>query len=156
MPKNTNRDKFKSNNRFLTWKISNYFNTQVIAKFLLKQQSLNQMRHWLTAHNQILHFFIKKYESISMTFKIGISQFYEQYEPKQWKWNKLRHFSMEHIQIWHQIFLTKKSSISMTLKIKISQFYDVSEPKQWKWNKIILFSIGNVQIWHHFSLVTKY
>ena len=63
---------------------------------------------------------------------------------------------MEHIQIWHHIFLTKKSSISMTLKIKISQFYDVSEPKQWKWNKIILFSIGNVQIWHHFSLVTKY
>ena len=36
-----------------------------------------------------------------MTFKIEISQFYdskqEQEEPKQWKWSKIRHFSMGNI-----------------------------------------------------------
>ena len=38
-------------------------------------------------------FFIKKYWSILMTFKIKISQFYDWSELKQWKWNKLtRHF----------------------------------------------------------------
>ena len=30
-------------------------------------------------------FFIKKYESISMTFEIEISQFFDYTEPKRWK-----------------------------------------------------------------------
>ena len=41
-----------------------------------------------------------------MTFKINISQFYNQSEPKQWKLNKIRHFFMGHIQILpHTIFV---------------------------------------------------
>ena len=42
-----------------------------------------------------------------MTFQIKFSQFYDYSEPKQWKWNKISHFSMAHIQIWHHIFLSK-------------------------------------------------
>ena len=33
-----------------------------------------------------------------MALKIGISHFYDQNEPKQWKSNKIRHFSMGHTQ----------------------------------------------------------
>ena len=50
-------DKFWYDNKFLNWKTLNYFNkiqiriSQLIAKFLLKQQSLNQIRHCLTGHN---------------------------------------------------------------------------------------------------------
>ena len=43
-----------------------------------------------------------------MTFKIEISQFYDQSKPKQWKWNKIRHFSMGHIQILRYIIFNKK------------------------------------------------
>ena len=44
--------------------------SQLIAKILLKQWSLNQIGHCLTGHNQIWHhFFIKKYWSILMNFK---------------------------------------------------------------------------------------
>ena len=32
-----------------------------------------------------------------MTFKMETSQFYDQSEPKQWKLNKIRHFSMGHV-----------------------------------------------------------
>ena len=50
----------------------------MIAKILLKERSLNQIKHCLTGHNQIWHhFFIKKYYSILMTFNIEISPFYE-------------------------------------------------------------------------------
>ena len=34
-----------------------------------------------------------------MTTKIDISQFYDESEPKQWKGNKIRHFSLGHIKI---------------------------------------------------------
>ena len=54
---------------------------------------------WDIFKSDIISFYIKKYSSTSMTFKIDISQFYDYSEPKQWKWNKIRHFFMWHIQI---------------------------------------------------------
>ena len=65
----------------------------------------------MTGHNQIWHhFFTKKYSSILMTSKIKCSQLYDQSEPIQWKFNNIRHFSMEHIQIWH-LFLLKNIKV---------------------------------------------
>ena len=67
MPKNINKtkngDKFGSDNRLLNWKTLNYFIHiyQLIFKILLKQRSLNKIRHYLAGRNQIWHhFFIKK------------------------------------------------------------------------------------------------
>ena len=62
-----------------------------------------------------------------MTFRIGISQYYDYSEPKQWNGNETK----SDILLWDIfksdiiLFLSKKnSSISMTFKIEISQFYD--------------------------------
>ena len=71
MPKTINRakkknwSKFWSDNKFVNWRILNYFNqvfkihiSLLTAKTELKQQSLNQMKHCLTGYIQIwLHFF---------------------------------------------------------------------------------------------------
>ena len=91
-----------------------------------------------------------------MTFKIEISPFYNISEPNQWKWSKIRHYFMGHIQIWrYVIFYQEILNILMTFKFKISHFYDQSESKQWKWNKIRYFFMGHIHIWRHFSLVAK-
>ena len=45
-----------------------------------------------------ISFFIKIYWSISVTWNLFNSMTKEQ---KKWKWNKIRNFSMGHIQIWH-------------------------------------------------------
>ena len=45
MPKNTNKTKKHTGQTLIR--------QQLIAKILLKQQSLNQIRHCLTGHNQI-------------------------------------------------------------------------------------------------------
>ena len=98
-----------SDNRFLTLKILSYLNkfkihiSQLTAKILLKQRCLNKSDTvwWGVFKSYINLFLIKKYWSISMMFKIKISQFYDQSQHKQWKWNKKRHLSMVHIQIWH-------------------------------------------------------
>ena len=80
--------------------------SQLIYKIAHKPRSLNQIKHYLTEHIQIWHhFFIKKYQSISMTFKIKVFQFYK-VNPRNW--NKMRHFSMEHIQIWCHAFFYQK------------------------------------------------
>ena len=59
-----------------------------------------------------------------MTFKLKKNQFYDYIETKQWKLSKIRHFSVEEIQIWCHIFLSKDKNISMTFEIEIYQFYD--------------------------------
>ena len=81
--------------------------SQLIAKTSLKQRSLNQIRDCLTRHNQIWHhFLIKKHWSILMTFKLRFLSF--MITVNQCKWNKIKHFSMVHIQIWQCIFLYPK------------------------------------------------
>ena len=52
-----------------------------------------------------IYMYIYIFESLSMTFKINISQFYDLSELKQWKWNKTRYFSMRYIQIWRHIYI---------------------------------------------------
>ena len=56
---------------------------QLIAKILLKQRSLNQMRHYLTGHIQII--FLSEKLKYLITFKIKIFQFYDYNETKQWE-----------------------------------------------------------------------
>ena len=51
--------------------------SQLIAKILFKPRSLNQIRRSLTRQSNLTSFFIRKYESILMTRKIEISQFYD-------------------------------------------------------------------------------
>ena len=63
---------------------------------------------WNILKFDIKSFLLKKYSGISITFIIKTSQFYDFSEPKQWKWIKIRCFSMGHIQIWHHIFFIKK------------------------------------------------
>ena len=64
-----------------------------------------------------------------MTFKIGISQLYDQSEPKNWKWNKTRHFSKGNIQIWHH-FLSKHIKVfQWVLKLTFLNFMTKVNPK---------------------------
>ena len=63
---------------------------------------------WGRFKSDTISFFIKKYYNISMPFKIKISQYYEYGESKPWEWNKIRHFSMGHVQIWQRIFFYQK------------------------------------------------
>ena len=44
-------------------------------------------------------FFSKTYQSISMTFKIELSQFYDESQPKQRKLNNIQHFSKTNMQV---------------------------------------------------------
>ena len=61
-----------------------------------------------------------------MTFKIDISQVklnpISPSEPKQWKWNKMRHFPWEIFKFdTISCFVKKYSSISKTFKVDISR-----------------------------------
>ena len=68
-----------------------------------------------------------------MTFKMETSQFYDQSEPRQWKLNKIRHFSMGHVKIWNHFSLVAKcKNISMTFRIGIFQFNCKGDHKQVK------------------------
>ena len=97
--------------------------------------------------------FKKNLWSISMTFKIKISEFYDYSEPKQWNWNKIRHFWWDIFKsdiIFHSSQNTKK--ISMTFMIGIFQFHCKCEQKQVKSNDMckwynksdIIFRIYNM------------
>ena len=58
MPKNTNKTKETGTNFDLT---ADYLiEIQLIAKILLKQRSLNQIRHCFTVHNRISHQFLEQ------------------------------------------------------------------------------------------------
>ena len=98
----------------------------------LKSTQTVEMKEKIFSHSTYSNltpylFFIKKYFSVSVTFKIEISQFYDWSEAKQWKWNKIRF----HIQIRHHIFFIKKySSILINFKIKLSPFNDYSKTNQ--------------------------
>ena len=61
-----------------------------------ENETKSDISPWGIFKSDCISFSLSKYSSISMTFKIGISQFYDKSEPMQWKWNK-----MGHIQIWH-------------------------------------------------------
>ena len=52
---------------------------------------------WEIFKSDTISFFIKKYRSITVTFKIEISQFLDWSEPNLWKLYKIRHFLIGHI-----------------------------------------------------------
>ena len=61
--------------------------SQLIAKILLKQR-LNQIKHCLAGpirYSNLTSLFYQTKPNISTTFKIEISQFYNEIKPLQWK-----------------------------------------------------------------------
>ena len=107
---------FKSGIYFFYRKKLKYFNgfKNQFLSFMTKVNSNNGSKTksdrspWDICKSYVIYFFIKKYGSISMIFKIKFSQFYDWREPKQYKWNKIRHFFTGHIQIWHHVSLFTK------------------------------------------------
>ena len=76
--KKKKKDKFWSDDRLLTNSIKfKICISQVIAEILLKQPSLNQIRHCLARHIEFWHLFLSKNISISVTAKIQVSEFYD-------------------------------------------------------------------------------
>ena len=161
MLKNTNKtkkqDKFWSENRYFTEKCQTIlikFKIRIL-KLLPKLSTNKHIRIW---H----HFFIKKYQwlnkkRILMTFKIETSQFYDQSEPKQWKWNKITHFSKEHVQIWNRLALVAKCEIILMIFIvSILQFHNKSEQKQVKWNKIKRDMCKSDKILSYLQIITVF
>ena len=85
-----------------------------------------------------------------MTFKIEICQLYDKSEGKQWKWNKIRHFSIRHIQIWHHIFFYQNISTYF------NDFRNQNFSALWlKWAQTMemkqnqTFCMEQTQSWHH-------
>ena len=78
---------------------SKIFISQLIANILLEKWSLNQIRNCLTKNNQIWHDFF--YQKILKVFRcLSKSTFLRLItisEPKKWKINKIRHFSMGYL-----------------------------------------------------------
>ena len=128
----------------------NYFNkikiriSQLIGKILLKQWSLNQIRHCLTGHNKIWHhFFIKAFQ---WTSKSKFLNFMIKVNP-----NNVIYFSVGHIQIWRNFSLVAKySNISMTFIICTFLFHCKSEHKQVKWIRSIYLKIYLKNEWEQF------
>ena len=87
-------------------------------------------------YSNLKRFFVETYWSISLTFKIKIYQVYLKSEYKPWEWNKISHFSMEHIQIWRNFLLVvKHHNNSKTFTIDTFQPHCKSEHNHVKWNK---------------------
>ena len=95
-----------------TLKYFNDFQNRNFTVLWTQTMEIKQNQTFFHGANSLWHhlFLLKKYSIISMTFKIKISQFYDHIEPKQWKWNKIRHFFMRNIQIWHYFSLVTKYS----------------------------------------------
>ena len=90
-----------------------------------------------------------------MTFKIEISPFYNKSEPNQWKWSKIRHYFMGHIQIWrHFSLVAKQENVSMTtLIIDIFQFIAKVSTNKWgeiklngTWANLTLFFLDKIYL----------
>ena len=128
---------------------------ELIAKIEFKKQSLNQVRHCLTRHIQIWHHFFDKKTplSVSLIFKLESSQFYDLSEIKQWKWNKIRHFSLGHHSltsffIGHKILKSFNNFYNYHISVLLQKWAQTNKIKE---NKA-----GYMQMEQHLSLFTKY
>ena len=113
-----------------------------------------------------------------MTFKIKIRTKVN----KQWKWNKIRHFSMGHIQIWRHIIFNQKmlkhfnGFPNRTCSVLSLKLFSTGHNQIWRhiyfsdfqhqyflvlWLKRTqkmemkqnqIFSMGQIRIWYHFSM----
>ena len=70
---------------------------------------------------------------------------------KQWKWNKIRHFSIGHIQIWHHIFLYQK------LLKYFNDFQNQNFSVLWlKWTWIMEITLNQTFFHRTYSNLTPY
>ena len=76
-----------------------------------------------------------------MTFKIKIRTKVN----KQWKWNKIRHFSMGHIQIWRHIIFNQK----------MLKHFNGFPNRTCSVLSLKFFSTGHNQIWRHIFFWSK-
>ena len=83
-----------------------------------------------------------KGETISIKFKICISQLTAEILLKQQSLKQISHFGKKYSNLTSFFFIKKYRSISMTFKIKSSQFCNENEQKQWKWKNIRHFLRG--------------
>ena len=131
---------------------------KLFSKRLINKSKTKSDTVWQDILNSDIIFMVKKYLSISMTSKIEIIQFYYWSQPKQWKWNKIRHISIHIFKSDVLSFLWKILKYLMTVKIEISQLYYKTESKHWRLNMIRHCSIRHIRITYssNFSLAAKY
>ena len=124
------QDKFWSGNKFLNWKILNYFNnlkiriSQLIVKILFKQRSLKQTRHCLTGHTQIWHYFCF---FLSKKKFMHFNDFQNQNFSVLWlKW--IHTIKMKENQtIFHGTYSSLTSYLFFIKNIKVFQWYSKSK-----------------------------
>ena len=102
---------------FLYQEILKYFNDFLKLNFLSFMTKVNPSNGnesksdifpWDIFKSDSMSFLSKNIKVFQWLFKIEFSQFYDQSEPKQRKWIKIRHLPMGHIQIWLHVFFIKK------------------------------------------------
>ena len=86
-----------------------------------------------------------------MTFKIEIFQFYDKSEPKQWKWNNIRHSCMDIFKSDTTYFLSKDIKIFQWLsKLKVPSFMTELSPNNGN------ETISDILAWAIFKSDTTY
>ena len=100
---------------FFDQKILKYFtsfkNPNVSVLWLKWTQTMEMKQNQTFLHgaySNLTSFLFHQKQSILMTFKIAIFQFYDWSEPKQWKLIKIRHFPIGYIRILHYFSLVAK------------------------------------------------
>ena len=168
MPKNTNKTKKTGTNLDLTsdsliekyWTISIKFKiriSQLIAKILLKQRSLNQIRHCLTGHIQSWYHLLfgnKKYfnDFQNRNFWVLWLNWIQTMEKKQ----NQTFFHGAYSNLTSYTFLLKNIKVLQWFsKSKFLSFITEVNPNNENETKSGIFFMGHIQIWYYFWLVPK-
>ena len=130
---------------------------QLIAKFIFKQQTLNQIRQFGRAYSNLTSFYQKKLKYFNdfqnQNFSVLLLKWTQRMEEKQ---NQI---------VFHGTYSNLMSYLFYQKILKyLNHFQNHSLSVLWlKWsqarqkrNKVRHLFVGQIQIWHHFSSVTKY
>ena len=126
-------------------------------------------------HIQIWHhiYFCQKKCRVFWWFpKSKLLTFMTKFEPKQWKWNKIRHLSMGHNQIWRHFFFDKilqylsdfQNQLFSVLRLNWTQTMEMKQNQIFPWyifksfyiGRKILKWINGLYNWHLSILLQKW
>ena len=73
-----------------------------------RNETKSDIFSWKTFKYDLIFSLLKNINVFQWLSKSTFFLFYDYGEPKQWKWNKIRHFSMGYIQIWSHTYFYQK------------------------------------------------